>query len=764
MAADIPVRIIIDAIDNASKSFKQVAGQAGDLNKAFNTVGIAGAALGAAAVLLGKNFIDSAGAMEQNQIAFETMIGSATRATSLLQEMQAFAKKTPFNLPELVEGGKRLLAYNVEAEDLIPTLDMLGNITAGIGKEKLPALILAFGQVKAATRLTGMELRQFSEAGVPMIDTLAKQFGVSAKEIQEMTSAGKIGFKDVEKALQSLTGEGGKFHDLMAKQSQSTLGKVSNLEDAWMRLSITMGTRMKPATDAVVDSLIKLMEAADAWSQKNPQLTTTILAVSGAIAALGAVILPLAGIIKLFSASFVILKAAGLVLSGVFSGVGTVIAGVAAAIGAPILIAVALVTAAIIGLALAWKNNWFDIQGKTKAVIDWLGTAITNIGLWFQGIPAQIMGMVTAVGLAWEAFKTATVTAFQMVIDGIVTKLTELGTAMMTFFTGLPAMIGTAIAATGAALYEFFFTTLPFAIGYAVQTIINLFTITIPMAFTTLLTWLTDFVTVQLPLIGAQIATFFTVTIPEAIGQWLSYMATAIPAGANTVKLTIAQMATAVWQSITTMVSQTIAAIGQWVANAIAYITNMKNQAIALAQELYSNVRQWISQTVSDTLSLLSQLPGIVAAQFEAAKQAAISKAKEIYEGVKVWITQVIDLFNQIVAAAQNAINKAKEAFSLGRNSARQFGGPVSSASQYVVGEAGMEGFTPQTAGYITPHGAYANTEQKGGGGVTIQFIINSDLIINSPNERRSIAEALYTDLVTLARSQNLTVAELLGG
>jgi phage-related minor tail protein len=144
----------------------------------------------------------------------------------------------------------------------------------------------------------------------------------------------------------------------------------------------------------------------------------------------------------------------------------------------------------------------------------------------------------------------------------------------------------------------------------------------------------------------------------------------------------------------------------------------------------------------------------------------AISKAREIYEGVKGWIDKVIDLFNQIVSAAQRAIDKAREAFSAGMNAGkRQFGGPVSAASNYVVGEAGAEGFTPQTAGYITPHGAYAPIGMKGGGGgPTIQFIINADMIINSPAERRGLAEAIYADLVTLARSQNMTVAEMMGG
>lgn len=765
MAVEIPVRVIIDAIDNASKNFKNVASQAGNLGSAINTLGIAGAALGVSAGLLAKNFINQAGAMEQNQVAFETMIGSAERAKNLLQEMQVFAKQTPFNLPELVEGGKRLLAYNVEASDLIPTLEMLGNITAGVGREKLPALILAFGQVKAATRLTGMELRQFSEAGVPLLDTLAKQFGTTAGTIQDMVSAGEIKFKDVEKALQTLTSEGGKFHDLMQKQSQTTVGKISNMQDAWSRLSITLGTRMKPATDAVVNSIINLIEKLDAFAQKNPELTTGILAFSGGVAALGAIILPIAGAIKVFASAFTVLRLAWLAFAAVTGPVITAIGAIAAAIGAPILIAVAAITAAIVALTLAWKNNWFDIQGKTEAAKNWIIAAVTSIGTWIASIPGKVQEMATAAGAAWESFKTATTTAIQSAIDAAVSTLTQMGVAIGNFFVALPGNIANGLAAAGAAIYKFFVQDVPYAWGYAAGIIVKFVTETIPYAFGVLLSWLTNLVTVTLPEIGNQIATFFTVTIPTAIQAWISYMATAIPAAADNAKATMSAMGQSIWATIVKMKDDTIAAIKAWVANAIAQVISMKDQAIANVIAMYNSVKSWINQTISDTQALLSKLPGIVTAQFEAAKSAAVSKAMEIYYGVKGWIEKVIDLFNQIVSAAQNAINKAKEAFSLGFNSGkRQFGGPVSAASSYTVGEAGAEGFTPQTAGYITPHGAYADSRGNGGGGPTIQFIINADMIINSPTERRSLAEAIYRDLVTLARSQNMTVAEMMGG
>ncbi len=259
--ADIPVRVILDAIDNASGTIKGVAGTFDDFASKAKTAGTGMAALGGITALVTKGLISQAGAFEQNTIAFETMLGSAERATTLLNEIKEFAKKTPFNLEELVEGSKKLLAYNVSAEQLIPTLDSLGNIAAGVGREKFPQLVLAFGQVKAATKLTGAELRQFSEAGVPLLQTLADQAGVSAAVMTDKISKGAVSFEMVEKALKAATSEGGKFHDLMQKQSGSTLGKVSNLEDGIQQMQKSIGKGLLPEVNDLVDSLIPLTTA-----------------------------------------------------------------------------------------------------------------------------------------------------------------------------------------------------------------------------------------------------------------------------------------------------------------------------------------------------------------------------------------------------------------------------------------------------------------------------------------------------------------------
>lgn len=231
----------------------QTMSKLGDTIKTALVIG-AGAAAGGL-VLLSKSALEAAANFEQTQISFEVMLGSAEKATKLLSELQTFAKKTPFNLTDLQDATKRLLAYGVEGNKVIETMSTLGNITSAVGRDKMPQLILAFGQVKAAGRLMGTELRQFTETGVPLLQVLADQFGVTTGRIQEMVSEGEIGFSDVQKALESLGGEGGKWGDMMDKQSKTLSGSISNLQDSWTQLLVVLGTVFIPIATQVVQTL-----------------------------------------------------------------------------------------------------------------------------------------------------------------------------------------------------------------------------------------------------------------------------------------------------------------------------------------------------------------------------------------------------------------------------------------------------------------------------------------------------------------------------
>lgn len=235
----------------------QVGGATSGLSGIMGKLGIA---ISAAFVVkkvidFGKAILDASGTFEQFRIAFDTMLGSAEKGGKLFDELQDFAKKTPFEFQGLADTTKKLLAYGVQQDKIVPTLRTLGDIASGVGMEKLPQLTLAFGQVKAMGRLTGMELRQFSEAGVPLLQTLADNFGVTTKEMTDMISAGNVGFSDVEKALSGMNSEGGKFFGLMDKQSQTLKGSLSNLGDSWQQFKAVLGDVFNPVATTVIQKL-----------------------------------------------------------------------------------------------------------------------------------------------------------------------------------------------------------------------------------------------------------------------------------------------------------------------------------------------------------------------------------------------------------------------------------------------------------------------------------------------------------------------------
>lgn len=243
------ISVTIQAIDKFSSVFKEasLAGKAlTGLAAGVTTGGIALASLGVSSLKVAADF-------EQTQLAFTTMLGSADEAQKLLKKLADFAKNTPFTLTGIENQTKKLLAYGIDSKEVMGDLKALGDIAAGVGIDKLPQLTLAFGQVSAKGRLMGQELNQFTEAGVPLLDELAKSMGKPKSEIQDMVSAGEVGFEDVKNALVTLTSEGGRFEDLMSKQSETVAGKFSNLQDTFELMQREIGVALLPIISKLAD-------------------------------------------------------------------------------------------------------------------------------------------------------------------------------------------------------------------------------------------------------------------------------------------------------------------------------------------------------------------------------------------------------------------------------------------------------------------------------------------------------------------------------
>lgn len=201
-----------------------------------------GGAIGAAySVVALKNFmtkvVEIGGELEQQKLAMKAILGDEGMANTISSQINTLAVKSPFGIMELNQYAKQLTAFQIPYNELYDTMKRMADISAATGTE-MGRIILAFGQVRAAKFLKGTELRQFTEANIPLIDMLADRFTklkgeiVSAGDIMDMISNKEVSFEDVKAVLWELTGEGGRFYNMQEVLSESTKAKWKNLADA----------------------------------------------------------------------------------------------------------------------------------------------------------------------------------------------------------------------------------------------------------------------------------------------------------------------------------------------------------------------------------------------------------------------------------------------------------------------------------------------------------------------------------------------------
>ncbi|MCM1022200.1 MAG: tape measure protein, partial [Muribaculaceae bacterium] len=211
-----------------------VEGTGQSVESAWGNIGkvIGGVAIGAMLQSWISDIVKTRGEFQQLEIAFNTMLGSVERGSALMQQLTQTAASTPFDLQGIAGSAKQLLAYGTAAEDVNDTLVMLGNIASGLSLP-LNDLVYLYGTTMVQGRLFTQDVRQFMGRGIPLVQELSKQLGKTTDEINNMVTAGQIGFAEVQQVLQGLTSEGGMFYGLMEEQSKSLTGQISNLGDSW---------------------------------------------------------------------------------------------------------------------------------------------------------------------------------------------------------------------------------------------------------------------------------------------------------------------------------------------------------------------------------------------------------------------------------------------------------------------------------------------------------------------------------------------------
>ena len=223
------------------------------------TAGAAALAAGFSARELVSNIVRTRGEMQQLEVAFTTMLQSGERASALLADAVEFAAKTPFDLQGVAGGIRQLLAYGTAAEEAIGTVEMLGNVSAGLSVP-LNDMIYLYGTLRAQGRAFTVDIRQFAGRGVPIYEELAKVLGVTRQELTGLISEGKVGFPEVEQAFRNMTSEGGMFYNLMREQSKTITGQISNLQDGISQMFNSIGQQSEGVITSAISGLSWMVE------------------------------------------------------------------------------------------------------------------------------------------------------------------------------------------------------------------------------------------------------------------------------------------------------------------------------------------------------------------------------------------------------------------------------------------------------------------------------------------------------------------------
>lgn len=244
-----PLEIIISAIDKFTSGFASFGSKLDRIGRKADQLGKnLSLKVTLPMTLLGRYSLKSAADLEQLEIRFTSLVGSAEKAADMMQELKTFAASTPFDIMDTGNAAAGLMAAGTAAENVIPTLRMLGDIAAGSGR-RLDEMIPLYTELQIKGKAFTQDLRQFATRGIPIISVLAKQLGVSEARIFKMAEQGRLKFPMIEKALKSMREEGGLFADQMNRQSRSLAGVWAAFQDTVMFASAEFGQAAAKAVD-----------------------------------------------------------------------------------------------------------------------------------------------------------------------------------------------------------------------------------------------------------------------------------------------------------------------------------------------------------------------------------------------------------------------------------------------------------------------------------------------------------------------------------
>lgn len=301
-----------DVVAARMQKFADGLGSAGKKLSTFVMLPLLGAGIAA---------VKTAADMEMLEAQLTTLLGDASKARRMLNEIKELASKTPFGTQDIAEATQTLLGFGVASGEVLDVITMLGDTSQG-NAEKLKSVSLAYGQITAQGKASMQDMRQFINAGVPIFQALEKSTGKTTAELMNMTSQGKITSDVITQAFQTMTSEGGIFYKGMETASLTTQGLWSTMIDELKNFGESIGVILIPAVKEIIKEITSWLTA---FKELDDETKKTILTVAGIVAGLGPLLILFGKLITAYRAFIVVQAAvsAGLAGQAVATGAST---------------------------------------------------------------------------------------------------------------------------------------------------------------------------------------------------------------------------------------------------------------------------------------------------------------------------------------------------------------------------------------------------------------------------------------------------------
>ena len=372
---------------------------------------LTGVAFGVAGIRrFAQELINTTGAFEVQKMALTSMLQDAGKADEIFNNLRKNALESPYTFQDLAKYAKQLTAFNIPVDELVETEKRLADVSAGLGVD-MGRIILAYGQVKAAGVLKGTELRQFTEAGVPLLEQLAQQIqeteghAISLSEVFTRISKKQIPFEMVEEAFRRMTSEGGKFYNMQSVLVETLQGKIGKLRDVWQQALYDLGNANSGILKGSVDAITALVGHLDEIGKRIPEL----ISAWGAYAAAQAI--AEAGSIRLAVAN-----------SRVITGLKSIVTWISKN---PYAILAALAVTAAFEITRAYKDAHASVNRLNKAFEDNDKALRNEIGRLDE--LNQRLKMAGRGTKEWADAKDEAVRAYGQYFDGLDAEITKTG-------------------------------------------------------------------------------------------------------------------------------------------------------------------------------------------------------------------------------------------------------------------------------------------------------------------------------------------------